>query len=393
MRVLVTTLPTAGHWHPLMPFAEALQRTGHEVAFATTPDGCAAIAGTGLHCFPVGADETAKEVSARRAMLAALGPESPAWAMPNFFAGPLAARRLPDLLAVCDEWRPDVLIREDSEFAGCVAAEARALPHAAVQISAWRPWLLPLVAEPLGRLREDVGLPPDPDLAMLHRHLLVVTAPPGFYADPAAPLPATARSVRHVAFDRSGDEAMPAWAAALPDRPVVYATMGTVFNKVPGVLEAVLAGLREEPVTLVVTTGRDQDPAAFGPQPPNVRVERYVPQSLLFPLCDAVVAHGGTGTVLAALALGLPMVLVPIAADQPDNARRCEQLGVARVVPPDRRTPETFRDAVRAVLGDPGYQRNAGRLREEMARLPGPERAVGWLERLAAGERPRDVAP
>jgi UDP:flavonoid glycosyltransferase YjiC (YdhE family) len=237
MRVLFTTLPTSGHWHPLVPFARALQQAGHEVGFATAPGGCAPIAASGFRCFPVGADETATEVAERRAKLAALGADSPAWAMPNFFAGPLAARRLPDLLAVCDGWRPAVLVREDSEFAGCVAAEARGLPHAAVQISAWRPWLLPLVAEPLGRLRERVGLPADPDLAMPHRHLLIVTAPPSFYADPAAPLPVTARFVRHVAFDHSGDEELPAWFDDLPNRPVVYATMGTVFNKVPGVLE------------------------------------------------------------------------------------------------------------------------------------------------------------
>ncbi len=117
-----------------------------------------------------------------------------------------------------------------------------------------------------------------------------------------------------------------------------------------------------------------------------------MPQSLLFPRCDAVVCHGGTGTVMAVLGHGLPLVLAPVAADQPDNARRCEDLGVARVVPADGRTPEAFRDAVRAVLGDPNYRRNAGRLREEMAHQPGPEEAVGWLERLATEQRALEVA-
>ena len=112
--------------------------------------------------------------------------------------------------------------------------------------------------------------------------------------------------------------------------------MGTVFNQVPGILEAILEGLRDEPITLIMTTGRDQDPAAFGPQPPNVHLERYVPQSLLFPRCDLVVTHGGSGTVMTALDHGLPMVIVPVSADQPDNARRCEQLGVAKRGAPGR---------------------------------------------------------
>ncbi len=147
------------------------------------------------------------------------------------------------------------------------------------------------------------------------------------------------------------------------------------------------------PVALVVTVGRDRDPADFGPRPPHVRIERYVPQSLLFPRCDLVVNHGGSGTVMAALGHGLPMVIVPISADQPDNARRCEQLGVAKVILPENRTPGAIRDAVRTVLQDPSFRQNAERLREEMERLPGPEHAVGMLERLAAEPRPLVAAP
>lgn len=392
MRVLFTTNPGTGHWQPLVPFAEALHGAGHEVAFAATPATGAAITALGFRCFQAGADEPAEERQAARERMAALGTQGPVWVMPNLFAGTWAAGRLPDLITVCSEWRPALVVREDVEFAGCVAAEHLGLPHAAVQVTAWRPWVGPLVVDPLNRLRAGVGLPPDPDLAMLFRYLLIAPGPPG-YRDAAAPLPPTARAVRHVAFDRSGDESLPAWIDALPDRPVVYATMGTAFNRIPGILEAILAGLREEPITLILTTGRDRDPAAFGPQPAHVHIERYVPQSLLFPRCDLVVTHGGSGTVMAALGHGLPMVIVPVSADQPDNAHRCEQLGVARAIAPDNRTPEAIRDAVRAVLGDPSFRRNAERLKEEMARLPGPEMVVGWLERLAMDKRPFAAAP
>jgi UDP:flavonoid glycosyltransferase YjiC (YdhE family) len=307
--------------------------------------------------------------------------------MPNLFAGRWAAARLPALLDICADWKPEVLVREDTDFAGCVAAERAGLPHITFQVAAWRPWLHPLLVEPLDRLRAAVGLPPDPELAMLHRYLLLVPGPPR-YQDVDAPLPATARAVRYVAFDHSGEEALPDWVTALPDRPLVYATMGTVFNQVPGVLEAIIEGLRDEPISVIVTTGRDRDPATFGPQPAHVHIERYVPQSLLFPCCDMVVTHGGTGTVLTALGHGLPMVIVPCAADQPDNARRCKALGVAQVIAPEERTAEAIRAAVRTVLGDLRHRRNAQRLAQEMARLPGPEQVVGWLERLASERRP-----
>jgi UDP:flavonoid glycosyltransferase YjiC (YdhE family) len=395
MRVLFTALPASGHWHPLVPFAEALRAAGHEVAFATAPAGCAAISRLGFSCFHAATNDAAEEWEAMRERIEALGTGSAAGTarvMQNFFAGRWAAARLPALLGICETWTPAVLVREVTDFAGCVAAERAGLPHAAVQIMAWRPWLHPLIAEPLNRLREDVGLPPDPELAMLYRYLLLVPGPPG-YQDVEDPLPATARPVRYVAFDRSGGEPLPAWVDALPDRPVVYATMGTVVNRVPGVLEAILEGLRDEPITLVVTTGRDRDLATFGPQPANVHIERYVPQSLLFPRCDLVVTHGGTGTVLAALDHGLPMVIIPVSADQLDNARRCEALGVAQAIAPEERTPESIREAVRAVLGDPSYRRNAEQLRGETARLPGPEDVVGWLERLATEKRPVAGAP
>jgi len=78
-----------------------------------------------------------------------------------------------------------------------------------------------------------------------------------------------------------------------------------------------------------VALGRNNDPADYGPLPSNVRIERYIPQTLVFSRCDLLVCHAGSGSVMAAMTHGLPLVLVPIGADQPPNARRCADLGVA----------------------------------------------------------------
>jgi MGT family glycosyltransferase len=180
---------------------------------------------------------------------------------------------------------------------------------------------------------------------------------------------------------------VPAWLAALPtDRPVVYATLGTVFHLEAGdLLERMIAGLRDLPVTLVVTTGREIDPAAFGPQPAHVRIERYVPQSQLLPRCSLMVSQAGSGGVIGALAHGVPMVLLPIGADQPANAERCAALGVARVLDPVGCSPETVREAAQAVLADPACRSAAARMAREIAAMPDPAEAVPLLERLAAG--------
>jgi UDP:flavonoid glycosyltransferase YjiC (YdhE family) len=77
------------------------------------------------------------------------------------------------------------------------------------------------------------------------------------------------------------------------------------------------------------------------------------------------------------------MVALPLGGDQAANARRCAVLGVARVLPPDQRTPDAIRTAVREVLDDPRYRANAQALRAQFQALPGPERAVQLLEQLA----------
>ena len=151
---------------------------------------------------------------------------------------------------------------------------------------------------------------------------------------------------------------------------------------------AILDGLSGESLNLVVTVGRDQDPAQFGPQPDHVHIERYIPLSLLLPQCSLVVCQAGFSTATTALRHGLPLVMLPLGADQPLVARQVARLGVGPVLGMHERTPEAIRAAVRAVLADPTYRQNAERIRDEMAALPGPEYAVGLLERLAREKQP-----
>jgi MGT family glycosyltransferase len=204
----------------------------------------------------------------------------------------------------------------------------------------------------------------------------VAPVPPGF-RDPAFPLPPSAVAIRP-----EGAEVAP----RRPDgRPVVYATLGTAFNVESGDLfERLLAGLGEAGADALVTVGRGVDPARFGPQPARVRVVADVPQAAVLPTCAAVVSHGGSGTVIGALAAGLPQVLLPMGADQPHNAERCAALGAGIVLDAVRAAPAAIAAAVRAVLDDPRYAAAAARVRAEAAALPPPEQAVRLLERLAA---------
>lgn len=388
MRVLLTLQPGFGHFHPLVPVAQALQRAGHEVAFVIAPAFSRTIAANGFSAFPAGADDTPEELQQRRQVQADAAQLDPAAAMwTRVFAGSRAERTLPDLLNILKDWRPDVLVRDMTEFAGYVAAEHAGLPHVAVHLAAYRPYLHELIRPPINNLRASVGLAPDPELESLYHYLLLSFFPPGFQ-DPAVPLPPTTHAIRHLGSDHSHGEQLPSWVHDLPDRPTIYATLGTVMNHLTPVLQAMLDGLSVEPVNLILTVGPGSDPAIFGPQPSHVHIESYIPQSLLLPHCDLIITHGGSGTVKDAIAHGLPLVVVPIAADQHANAARCAALGIAQVITRDNRTPEAIREAAREVLSNPVYRRNAERLRDEMLSLPGPEHAVSLLERLAKERAP-----
>jgi MGT family glycosyltransferase len=144
----------------------------------------------------------------------------------------------------------------------------------------------------------------------------------------------------------------------------------------------VLSGVRDLPVELVVTVGRGIDPAELGEQPPNVRVERYLPQAALLPRCSAVISHAGSGTVVGALAHGLPMVLIPMGADQPANADRAAELGAGVVLDALDATPADAAAALRAVLSEDSYRAAAAALRAEAAAMPAPDEVLPLLEAL-----------
>ena len=375
MRLLFTFAGGRGHAEPQVPIAHAAERAGHAVAFSGRASVAAELAARGFAVFP----DPVVPVDTVREIAPLLEPDAAREdaALREGFADRIARERAERILAVCAEWRPDALVCDEVDFGGMIAAERLGLPHATVVVSAAGGFIRAgVVAAPLDAVREAHGLPADPGLAMLGRYLVLAPAPPGF-RDPAFPLPPTALAIRPAALDA---------ASALPhldDGPVVLLTLGTVFNVESGDLfTRLLAGLRALPVQVVATLGPQLDPADLGPQPANVHVAAHIPQAALLPRCDVVVSHGGSGTVIGALAAGVPSIVLPLGADQPLNAARLEALGAGLALSPTRTTPQRIGAAATAVLGAPAYRAAARRLRDECRALPGPEAAVARLELL-----------
>lgn len=381
MRMLFTFAGGNGHFLPLMPIAREAVRSGHVVAFAGQTAMVSTIERAGFTAFDTGGAtlRTSPEI------IPLLQPdiEREEQAIRRGFALRYARERASALLPLCIDWKPDVIVCDEMDFGAMIVAERLGIPHATVIVLAAGAFTRPeVVAESLNVVRAEHGLPPDPDATMPGRDLIISPVPPSF-RDPRYLLPATAHAIRPYVLESVVTDDAPAWIADLGKMPVVYFTLGTIFNLESGDLfQRVLAGLRDLPVKVVVTVGREIDPAILGDQPPHVRIEQFIPQAALLPHCDLVISHGGSGSVIGSLAYGLPQVLIPMGADQIHNAKRGEELGFARVLDPIAITPEDIREATSAMLADASARKSAQRIAAEIASLPGSDYAVRLLEQV-----------
>jgi UDP:flavonoid glycosyltransferase YjiC (YdhE family) len=404
-RFLFSIVGGYGHLHPLMPLARALQQRGHEIAFAVSRSLRPIVEASGFAVLQVGGNLTTdpefQQFDAQRDTMP-LSLETELFIYSRLWCGIAPRLRTPQLVEVAREWQPDMLIREAGEYGAVIAAEHLGLPHAVVSVTASLKAMAIFereAASQLDPIRAHWGLPPDPTLAFLYRYLFLAYSPPTFslhdvtdMGGPGAPgpIPSTTHFIRPEFFDNAAGESLPDWLARLPEsgQPLVYVTLGTEVNNEPGVypnvLQTIIAGLRDLPLNLIVTLGRDKDPADFGLQPSNVHIERYIPQSLLLAHCDLAVIHGGSNTLLQALDIGLPVVVVPLIADQFFNGAVTQSLRLGQVVQSGDLAPATIRAAAEEVLANPVYRQNAGRLRAEMHALPGQDYAVELVERVAA---------
>lgn len=398
MRMLFTALPAAGHIRPLIPVAHAAMRAGHEVTLCAPDSAKFEIEAYGLTHLPGGIDwlgdelrtvsqlvvpETATPVSRPEAMRQRFNEDLTAEGL----AGAAALALARDVLAAADTWRPDLVVRENTEFGGYLAAEVLDVPCASVAVGGGKAHqLAALLAAALDRHRRTLGLPPDPTGARVHAYLHVSLVPPAYHA--------SARMVPNTRYYRQTnplrpDDALPGWltGARHDGRPTLFAAFGTilpVLGAFDDTMDAIVAGLAETECTAVVAVGSAKLPGTTR-CPANVRLVESVPQPLMLECCDLFINHGGFNSVREALRLGVPMVIVPWLTDSHRNAERCAELGAAAVVPFDVLTAERLRDACAEVLGEPGYRRRARAMQREMLALPGMDVLVRDLCALVAG--------
>jgi UDP:flavonoid glycosyltransferase YjiC (YdhE family) len=376
MRILFTSTGGAGHVQPLLPYARALVQRGHDVRVAAPIGVAATLEKAGLmHVVLDNPDgDAVKEVMGR--MDAASADAAMPVAIQEIFYGIQARTVLPGVQAAIRDWRPDLVVREASEPAGAIAAEAAGIPHARIDVHnpQVEAMFIRLGAGPIDALRVAAGLPTDGGHAL--RAEPVFTAFPRALDSTSPPTPPFRVRTDAPSIARPGKA----------DVPFIYITLGTIAGRLPkskAAFRMALAAVADLPINALLTTGPVMPIADLGPIPTNVRVKTFVPQAEVLPRSDAVLCHGGSGTVLGALAAGVPMVITPLFADQPANAASVAASGAGIAVVDG--TADDIRAALQQVLGDPSYRQRAGEIAAEIGALPAMDAAVGALLGLVKG--------
>ncbi|MGW2257628.1 glycosyltransferase [Streptomyces sp. NPDC001780] len=409
MRVLITTLGSPSHGRAQLPLARALAAAGHEVRVATTQKLAPVFEQDDVQVTTCIEDfepsEAIKPHLAELAELADAGAEERQAFMTRLItqavSGPMARPILDAVRPVAREFRPDLILRDGMDVSAIVIAEQLGVPCLTTPSGAVNVLDPAAVLPGLNALREENGLPADEDPRSVVRHGRVDYVPPAFTF--ARHLPASPLAYRQT-VDVDRHSVLPAWVAELPaDRPLVFAAIGTalpVFGAtkdaekdkdaappVPIPLPDPAATLRDiigaarllDECTVVVSTSGvavDADDV-----PAHVHITEHLPQPLLLESVDLFLTHGGFNSIRESLRTGTPLAVLPQFADQYDNARRVQELGIGREI--TDRTPEGIAAVCREVLADPGSRARARQAHLAMLTLPDVDSAVPDLEKIA----------
>jgi MGT family glycosyltransferase len=242
---------------------------------------------------------------------------------------------------------------------------------------------------PLNQARMQLGLPPLRwYFAQYDRAARVVALMSPHFDLPARGMPPNVRLVGTPLGEVAPTPWSPLWSAA-EGQPRLLVGLSTLNQGQAPLMERILAALGGLPVQAIVTLGPALTASQFTP-PPNVTLETFVPHTAVLPHVDAMVTQCGLGTLMKALAHGVPLVCIPLVGDQPDNAAQVVARGAGLRVPTDA-SPGRIREAIQRVMTDPSFRHAAQQLASRMAGEDPVQAAVDEIVSLTE-QRPEHAA-
>lgn len=237
------------------------------------------------------------------------------------------------------------------------------------------------------RARTHLGLAPLRSLFQQYERAARVLVLTSAAFDYPVSLPANVRHVGKMVDEGSASPWKPPWRAA-DGRPIILISLSTLAQGQSEVMRRILEAAAALPVRAVVTLGPSLDPSRFSAAP-NIKLETYVPHTAVLPHVAAVVTQGGLGTVMKALAHGLPLVCIPILGDQHDNAARIVARG-AGVRLSRNASVQQIRTAILRVLAEPRFRAGAHVIGALLAKEDGAQVAAEEVESLVPPQGVRE---
>ena len=220
------------------------------------------------------------------------------------------------------------------------------------------------------------------DRADLWSNLAIISQQPPSFEFPRQELPEYFHFVGPLVNPVSRKEIPFPWDK-LNGKPLIYASLGTIQNKLlPVFIRIAYACLRLD-VQLVISLGGATEPEELGYVPGSAIVVRAAPQLNLLEKASLCITHAGLNTALESLSNGVPMVAIPVTNDQPAVAARIARTRTGEVVRLNNCTVDNLKTAIKKVMFEPGYRSNALRLKAEIEQAGGAIKAVDIIESIA----------
>ncbi|MFT4113512.1 glycosyltransferase [Silvibacterium sp.] len=425
MRIVFSTFGTFGDINPLVALSLELKRRGHTPVLAVPAMFRDKIEPLGIGFAPVRPNQDPND---KRMVEMIWDIKKGTERGLREFLFPSIRDSYEDLMAAVEaEGGADLLVTGELAYAGPIVAEVTGIPWASYVLaplsffSGYDPPVLPPYPtlakvqsaipavghaiprfarvvtrswpKPIYELRQELGLRrgPDPIFDAKFSPRLTLAMFSRVLGDPQPDWPAHTEITGFAFYDGdAGNTNLPpsleAFLAAGPP-PLVF-TLGSAAVMAAGdFYEVSAAAAKQLGMRAVLLTGSDPANRPKQALPPEITIATYAPYSQLFPRASAIIHQGGVGTTAQALRAGRPMLVMPYSHDQPDNARRVRQLGVARVIRRQDYTPEAAARHIRMLLEDTHYAGRAIEVARQVNQEDGVKSACDALEQL--GSHPR----
>ncbi len=169
----------------------------------------------------------------------------------------------------------------------------------------------------------------------------------------------------------------------LTDRPLLYISLGTVFNTDTKFYAACFEVFADSDWQVVMSIGTNIDPSSIGQKTPNnFVVSPHLPQLEILQNADMFITHGGMNSTMEAIYYGVPMVVVPQQPEQAMTAARVAELGLGISLEPEQVSASTMRHAVNAVCGDASYRRRVAEMQKAARDAGGYLRAANAIQQF-----------